>query len=189
MLTVNFAPFPELSTERLVLRQVNESDAEKIFSLRSDERVMQFIDRPVAVTIADALQYIERINNSLNAAEGITWAITLKEDPSLIGTIGFWRIEKEHYRAEIGYLLNHSFHRKGIMQEAMIVVLAYGFKIIKLHSIMANVNPANLASIKLLERNNFTREGYFKESFFFNGRFLDTAIYSLVTTEIKNGQS
>jgi len=54
---------------------------------------------------------------------------------------------------------------------------------------MANVNPANLASIKLLERNNFTREGYFKESFFFNGRFLDTAIYSLVTTEIKNGQS
>jgi ribosomal-protein-alanine N-acetyltransferase len=183
MLAVNFTPFPELSTERLSLRQINVKDAEHIFSLRSDEKVMQFIDRPRAVTIEDALQLIQKINNSLEAEDGITWGMALKNNKSLVGTIGFWRIEKEHYRAEIGYLLHPSLQGKGIMQEALNAVLDYAFKIMKLHSVMANVNPENLASIKLLERNNFTREGYFKESYFFNGRFLDSAIYSLLTIE------
>jgi ribosomal-protein-alanine N-acetyltransferase len=53
----------------------------------------------------------------------------------------------------------------------------------KLHSIEANVNPNNLSSIKLLERNNFIREGYFKENYFFNGKFSDSAIYSLISPE------
>jgi len=182
MLTVKFSPFPILSTERLILRQVNKTDANELFSLRSDENVMRFIDRPLAITIDDVLQYIQRINNSLDAEDGITWAIT-KDNKSLIGTIGFWRIEKEHYRAEIGYLLDPLFQGKGLMQEALSQALNYGFKTLKLHSVMANVNPGNLASIKLLERNNFTREGYFKESYFFNGKFLDSAIYSLLSTE------
>ncbi len=53
-----------------------------------------------------------------------------------------------------------------------------------LHSIEANVNPGNTASIKLLEKNNFTREAYFKENYFYDGKFLDTAIYSLLATEL-----
>ncbi|MDO8550886.1 MAG: GNAT family protein [Ignavibacteria bacterium] len=50
----------------------------------------------------------------------------------------------------------------------------------KLHSIEGTVNPNNLPSIKLLEKNNFIREAYFKENFYYNGKFLDTAIYSLI---------
>jgi ribosomal-protein-alanine N-acetyltransferase len=184
MLTVNFSPFPVLSTERLILRQVDENDATGIFTLRSDAEIMQFIDRPLAASIEDAFQLIQKINDSLTMNDGITWAITIKEDAVLIGTIGFWRIEKEHYRAEIGYLLHPSYHGKGIMREALSAVLDYGFKIMKLHSVIANVNPGNSASIKLLERNNFTREGYFKESYFYNGKFLDAAIYSILTKEV-----
>jgi len=57
-------------------------------------------------------------------------------------------------------------------------VLAFGFIELHLHSIEANVNPGNAASIRLLERNHFTREAYFRENFFYNGKFLDTVIYS-----------
>ncbi len=67
------------------------------------------------------------------------------------------------------------------MQEAILTILDYGFKIMKLHSVEANVNPNNAASIKLLERNNFIREAYHKENYYYNGKFLDSAIYSLLT--------
>jgi RimJ/RimL family protein N-acetyltransferase len=181
MLTVNFNPFPLLSTGRLLLRKVIKEDASEIFFLRSHKSVMEFLDRPVAKSIEDAHQLIRKIDDSLIANEGITWAITLKNRSALIGTIGFWKITKEHYRAEIGYLLHPRFQGKGMMQEAFTAVLDYGFKVMYLHSVEANVNPGNLASIKLLEKNNFTREAYFKENYFYGGKFLDSAIYSLLT--------
>ena len=181
MLDLNFDPFPTIETERLILRAIKDTDANELFHLRSDKNVMQFIDRPLAETIDDALKLIKVISDGHTNKESITWAITLKDIPELIGTIGFWRIEKEHYRAEIGYLLNPAQQGKGIMQEAMKVVFQYGFEIMKLHSVEANVNPENTASIKLLEKNGFVREGYFRENYFYNGKFLDSAIYSLLS--------
>jgi len=183
MLTISFTPFPVLHTDRLVLRQVNNNDAKEIFEIRSDREIMKYIDRPLAASIDDALQLIQKINDSLIAEDGINWAITIKGSTTLVGTIGFWRMEKEHYRAEIGYIIHPSCQGKGLMTEAMIAVLNYGFKTMKLHSVLANVNPENAASIRLLERNNFTREGYFKESYFYNGKFLDSAIYTIITPE------
>lgn len=69
------------------------------------------------------------------------------------------------------------------MQEALSAILAYGFTIMKLHSVEARVNPLNEPSIKLLERNNFIREGLFKEDYFYNGKFLDTAVYSIISNK------
>ena len=66
------------------------------------------------------------------------------------------------------------------MKEAMDAVLEYGFKEMKLHSIEANVDPGNQPSIKLLEKKGFIKEAHFKENMFFNGSFLDSAIYSLL---------
>jgi ribosomal-protein-alanine N-acetyltransferase len=67
------------------------------------------------------------------------------------------------------------------MSEALQAVINYGFTSIKLHSITANVNPNNQPSIRLLEKNGFVREGYYKENYYYNGKFLDSAIYSLLT--------
>jgi ribosomal-protein-alanine N-acetyltransferase len=181
MLEVNFDPFPVLSTERLILRQITENDTNDLFILRSDSRVMQYIDRPLAKSPDDVMKLIQLITDLLNNNEGITWGIVLKSDSKVIGTIGLWRILKEHYRAEIGYLLHPAQQGKGIMQEAFTPILNYGFKTMKLHSIEATVNPENAASIKILERNNFTREAYFKENYFYNGNFLNSAVYSLLT--------
>lgn len=180
MLNPNFYPFPELETERLLLRQVQDQDADDLFILRSDQTLMRFIDRPLASSIADAQQLVQKIHDSLIQNDGITWTITLKPDPGLIGTIGFWRIEKENYRAEVGYMLAVKWQDKGIMSEAMKEVLKYGFKEMNLHSVEANVNPANEASIRLLEKNQFIREAYFKENYFYNGKYIDSAIYSLL---------
>ncbi len=180
MLTINLNPFPILETSRLILRQINKNDVNEIFILRSDARVMQYILRPIAKTLEDALQLIQIISDTETNGDGITWAIILKENAQLIGTIGFWQLKKEHYRAEIGYLLHTDFQKKGIMQEALTTVIDYGFKEMKLHTIEADVDPGNASSISLLERNKFVREGYFKENYFFGGKFYDTVVYSLV---------
>jgi ribosomal-protein-alanine N-acetyltransferase len=186
MLQFNFNPFPILFTERLVLRQITNEDATEIFFLRSDKEVLQFLDRDPATSIDDAVQWIKTINEGVSNNEYIAWAMTLKKEPTLIGTVSFWNIKKEHYRAEIGYALHPLFQGKGLMQEAMTVVLNYGFKVMNLHSVEANVNPENAASIKLLERNNFVREAYHKENYYYNGKFLDSAIYSLLPLNREN---
>lgn len=180
MLEIDFSQFPEIVTERLILRRIVDTDAEAFFVLRSDERVMQYIDRPRAQSIEDALDFITRVNKGIENNEGINWAICLKDVPAPVGVISFWRIIKEHYRAEVGYMLSPDFQGKGIMQEALVAILNYGFGKMGLHSVEANVNPANEASIKLLEKNGFQREAYFRENFYYNGRFLDSAIYCLL---------
>lgn len=181
MLVLNFHPFPDLSSERLALRQITLEDAKEIFFLRSDKQVLQFLDRDPITSNDDALQWIKMIDEGVKENQFIAWAISLKEDKTLIGTISFWNVKKEHYRAEIGYALHPAHQGKGLMQEAMTVVLDYGFKTMKLHSIEANVNPHNVPSIRLLERNNFVREAYHKEDYYYNGKFLDSAIYSLIS--------
>jgi [ribosomal protein S5]-alanine N-acetyltransferase len=103
----------------------------------------------------------------------------LQNDPSaIIGTICLWNIKKEHYRVEIGYLLHPNHWRKGIMKEAINCVVDYGFNILGLHSIEALLSPENIASSAVLESTGFIKEGHLKESFYFNGMFGHTAIYS-----------
>jgi ribosomal-protein-alanine N-acetyltransferase len=179
MLQLNFDPFPELITERLLLRRVKMADAPKIFFFRSDPVILKFLSKEPAATMKEAEDFITLINNNIDKNEAIMWAITLREDPSVaIGTICFWRILNEHHRAELGYVLDPKYWGKGLMKEAILQTLEYGFSTMGLHSAEARINPDNIASASVLEATGFTREAYFKEDFFHHGKFEDTAVYS-----------
>jgi ribosomal-protein-alanine N-acetyltransferase len=141
---------------------------------------MKYLDRPRQQTIEEAKEIIDNFTAQQHRGDSINWAITLKGADRLTGTICFWNVAAEHFRAEIGYMLMTPYHRQGLMQEALTKVLEFGFMKMQLHSVEANVNPSNEASIRLLKKNNFIREAYFRENFFYDGKFLDTAIYSLV---------
>ncbi len=178
MLQVNFDPFPVITTERLVLRAITEKDAEDIFYLRTHDDLMRYIARPRPASVEDLLPLIQKIQNNVATNEGIAWAMTMKGDDRMMGHMSYHVLYKEHYRAEIGYMMRQEYHGQGIMDEAIKATIAYGFDKLGLHSIEAHVNPANAASRKLLERNNFTQEAYFKENIFWDGKFEDTVIYS-----------
>lgn len=179
MLCPNFSPFPEIQTERLLLRRMTVDDANAILYLRSNDDVMKYIDRERTKSIEDAKSFLNKIDDSINSNNGIMWGIALKEEPGkLIGNIGYWRLIKEHYRAEVGYMLHPSFWNKGIMKEALVRLIDFAFNDMNLHSIEANINPGNKASSMLLESTGFIKEAYFKEDYFFNGKFQDTIIYS-----------
>lgn len=178
MLTINFFPFPILETERLLLRRVDHNDVNEIFALRSDPETMKYIPRPLLKNTEEALAHIDTIDTKIESNEGINWAITLKDNPKLIGIIGHYRIKPEHFRAEIGYMLLPEHSGNGIISEAINEVIKYGFQVMKLHSIEAIIAPENHGSAKVLEKNNFIKEAHLKENEFYEGRFLNTVIYS-----------
>jgi [ribosomal protein S5]-alanine N-acetyltransferase len=181
MLEPNFTPFPQLNTGRLLIRKITHADAPALLQLRSSETVMQYIDKERMKTLEEVITLIDHIEQEAMKGDGITWAVCMKEQPeTLIGSIGLWRIIRQHFRAEIGYMLHPDFWGKGITKEALLAVIDFGFSQIKLHSIEAHINPENAASAALLESTGFVREAYFKEDFFFRGTFRDSAIYSLL---------
>jgi ribosomal-protein-alanine N-acetyltransferase len=100
--------------------------------------------------------------------------------------MGLFRVEPENYRAEIGYMILPQFHGKGLMSEAVGVMVRYGFGAMGLHSIEAIIAPENHASARVLEKNGFSREAHIKENLLFNGEFLDTVIYSLINPDDRN---
>ena len=181
----SFLPFKNLESQRLVLRRITTADVNEIFALRSNADVMKYVPRPLCTNLDEAMALINMIEKKLETNEGINWAITLKGNDTLIGYIGHYHIKWEHFRSEIGYMLSPEFKGKGIVTEAIQLIVQYGFNEMSMHSLEAVIDPANIASAKVLEKNNFIREAHFKENEFYDGRFLDAVIYSLLTTRVK----
>lgn len=180
MVDIQFLPFQNLETERLFLRRVTEDDAAAIMKLRGNPETMRYIPRPLVTTIDEALEHVAMINAKIENNEGINWAITLKGNPNLIGIIGHYRIQPQNYRAEIGYMLLPDYNGKGIITEAIKAALIYGFEVMQLHSVEAVIDPENYASERVLQKNGFVKEAHILENEFFDGKFLDTVIYSLL---------
>ncbi len=183
MLNFNFTPFPVIETERLILRRITNDDVNEVFELRSNPETMKYIPRPLVKTTEDALEHVAMIEEKITSNIGINWGITLKGDSRVLGIIGYYRMQPENYRAEIGYMLLPEYHGKGIIPEAVNRLIAYGFDDLKLHSIEAVIDPENFASEKVLQKCGFVKEAHLKEAEFYEGRFLDKVIYSLLSSK------
>lgn len=183
MLDIKFTEFPVLMTDRLCLRRKTAADIQDILLLRSNDAAMKYLDKPKFETLEEASAFFQKTEDGILNNENVSWAITLKGENKFIGDISFHRIDKAHHRAEIGYMLMPEYWRKGILQEAITAVIRYGFTILNFHSIEAYINPNNEASAGLLTKNGFVQEAFFKENYHYNGKFLDTAVYSLLKSD------
>ena len=185
MLTLKFDSFPVLATERLILREQTINDAATLFLMRNNDEIMQYIDREKPKSVQDSEKAIALMADGYAQDKNLVWAIALKEKPNLmIGSIGYYRTDFANYRAEIGYMLIPAYWRQGIIAEALKQTIAFGFEEMKLHSISANINPGNNPSRQILLKHNFVKEAYFREDYYFNGKFLDSEIYSLLQKDI-----
>lgn len=179
-LNTNFSIFPILETANLVLREVVEKDVDEVFFLRSDKEIMKYIPRPLAKTKADALERIQMFRDHKENEEGIHWAITTNRNDRMTGIISLFKIDKENFRAEIGYILHPDHQGKGILGEALQKVMEFGFTHCNFHMLTAVIDPRNSASERVLQRANFTKEAHFKEDFYYDGEFLDSIHYSII---------
>lgn len=179
-----FEQFPTLESERLIFRQYQKDDGEQLLNIRSHPKVAKFMDSKLLESVEDAEKRIVNIQESFKNKEGITWAIINKKTSALIGDFGIWRIDKQNFRGEIGYILSPDFWGKGYMKESMMSLISFAFNSMNLHSLEANVNPKNENSKNLLIRMNFKLEAYFRENYYFDGKFLDSEIYCLLKSDL-----
>ncbi|MFP7484370.1 GNAT family protein [Priestia filamentosa] len=180
--------FPFIETNRLLLREIVKDDANDILKYLSDEEVMKYYGLAPFKTINEALNEISWYQSILNEQTGIRWGITLKGKDEVIGSCGFLNRVPEHYRTEIGYELSRDYWGHGIASEALEAVIRYGFKYLRLQRVEALVEPPNIPSQKLIEKNGFIREGLLRKYEFTCGKFDDLYMYSLLKQDFEKLQ-
>ena len=181
--------FPVLLSQRLCLSSYTLEDASAFFKLRSNAEFMRYLGLYPMKELSEAQERVKSTITSFDEGEGVSWKISLKGSSELIGYIGFWRIDFFHSRAEIGFGIHPDYQQKGYMLEALIEVVKYGFQDMGIHSIIAEVDPNNAGSVKLLKKGGFQKEGHFRESYYFDGEFLDSDYYCMIKSDFLLEQS
>ena len=155
--------FTKLETKNLFLRRMSPSDASALFKILSDDEVTEFYDDDTFVDVSQASDQIEAWENGFNNQSCIRWGITRKDENNLIGSCGYYGFHTWYKRASIGYELARNYWRRGIMTEALDAIIEFGFGKMALNRIEAVVMPENTASIIMLEKIGFKKEGLLEE--------------------------
>ncbi|MEI5906327.1 GNAT family protein [Bacillus spongiae] len=177
--------FPIIETERLYLRAAAKDDAKDMLIYLSDAEVVNHMGLEPFKTIEDVWDEINWYNSIYNEGTGIRWVITLKDEGRVIGSCGFLNRQMKHYRAEVGYEMNRDYWGRGIAGEALNAVLRYGYTHFSLERIEALIEPANISSQKLVEKQGFIREGLLRHYEYTRGKFDDLYMYSIIKAEFK----
>jgi ribosomal-protein-alanine N-acetyltransferase len=183
MLTINYQPFPILESERLVFRQLKDSDAPEVFKLRSNPENMKYIPRPLLKNEEEALAMIHMMNGKIAENTDINWAVCIKNTDKIIGFMGFYRTQPENFRTEIGYMILPEYEGNGYVTEAVKTMLNYAFNTVGFHSVDAVIDPDNIGSEKVLLKNGFRKEAHFIENEYFDGKFWDSVHYGMLKKE------
>lgn len=150
--------FQQLTTERLLLRQLTATDAQVIFDLRSNDEVNKYLDRPKALHISDAEKHIDRITQAFEKGNSFFWMIDRKDTGEAIGSICIWNINIDEKHGELGYEMLPKHHGKGYMNEAIGPVIDFAFNQLGLEKLFAWTHSQNSASEKLLQKYSFQRD-------------------------------
>ena len=172
--------FPQLETERLVLREITYDDTEAIFSCFSNDEVTRYYGQDPLVTVEQARGMVAFFAKSFEEKKGMRWGIERKGEKGLIGTLGFNAWSPKHRRAEIGYEILPDYWKKGYMSEAAAEILSYGSETLGLTRIGAIVFIENAGSNNLLLKLGFQREGVLHKYMYQNGKAYDTYVYSFL---------
>ncbi len=148
--------------ETISIRPLKSSDKSELAKLANNKKIWDNLrDKiPFPYTEKDAEFFI---NLTQQETPQQNFAIAYKG--KICGVIGL-TIQKDVYRksAEIGYFIGEPYWGKGIATKAVALITEYGFKELDLNRIYTGVFEYNIASMKVLEKNGFKKEGVFKNA-------------------------
>lgn len=176
--------FPTLTTPRLLLREIVPTDAPALFAIHSDDEAMRWFGTDPMLAVQDAEKLIENFAAGRKLANpGTRWGITDCASGQLLGTCGLFKWNRNWRSCAVGYELAQSAWSQGLMQEALVCVLDWGFEHMALNRVEAQVAPQNTASIKRLQALGFVREGLLRQAGFWMGEYRDLFQYALLRGE------
>ncbi len=177
-----------LKTERLLLRDINISDLERIHELHSVPETDQYNTLGIPENIGETEHHVQEWVSKNNELPRVKYVLAMELPASnkFIGLFGI-NIGKEKYKnAEIWYKIHKDYWNKGYTTEAVRNILNYGFNVLNLHRIEAGCAVENIASIRVLEKAGMTREGMKRKNLPIRGDWKDNYFYGILEEDFKN---
>lgn len=178
-----FSNMPTLHTERLSLRAMHIIDAEDMYDYAKRPEVTKYLLWREHEDIYFTRDYLRYIGQRYALGDFYDWAIIERESRRMIGTCGFAKIDTQNNSAEIGYVLNPDFHRRGFGSEAVKRILKFGFEELGLNRIEARFMLGNEASLALMKSVGMTFEGYMRDLMLVKGSYRTIGIASILRSE------
>lgn len=173
-----------LHTPRLVLRRFTDADVQLFVAYRNDPAVARYQSWE-GCDPAEATEFV-RHHHSQEAGVPGQWlqiAIAHKDTNALVGDCAFKVQAHDPRQATIGVTLARQNHGQGFAHEALVCLLDALFGRLKLHRVVADTDPENTASYRLLERSGLRRESHLRQSLWFKGRWADEYLYAILREE------
>jgi RimJ/RimL family protein N-acetyltransferase len=177
---------PRLQTERLLLRPITMADRDAFFDIHSDAETLKYWSGEPIRERSEADLLVKREVEMSLQEKCLNWAVALPDSNLLIGKFVLFTFSEQNRRAEVGYILDRRHWGLGYMSEVMSCVLDYAFNVLELHRLEADTDPENAASLALLEKFGFRREGLFRERWYINGKWLDSVMLGLLKQDHQN---
>ena len=172
-----------LETDDFLLRPSAITDVEAMFDMLSDPQSMKYWSDPPISKMEEAVEVLMKDLDSDAKGNSMCWAVTHKGQDEMIGKCILFQYNEQNQRAEIGYLLNRKYWRQGVMYQAIGAVINFAFNNLNLHRIEADVDTENAASIGLLEKHGFQREGLFRDRWRVYDEWQDSVMLALIRDE------
>ena len=182
--TINFTePLPTLEGHGVVLRTPQMTDFEEWAAVREASRDFLTPWEPIwpddDLTRGAFRRRLKRYAEDLRSDQGYAFLIARESDGALVGGVTLANIRRGVAQAgSLGYWMGQPFARRGYMTAAVRAIIAFAFASLKLHRLEAACIPTNVASIGLLEKTGFVREGYAREYLCINGIWQDHLLYA-----------
>lgn len=174
---------PTLHTERLRLRPFVEADADALFTMHSDARVLRYWDAPPWADRSRATRFLASCRQMAEEGTGVRVAVDAGPDGGFIGWCGLARWNPDFRSAAIGYCFGEAAWGHGYGTEAAGALLQWAFSTLDLNRVQAETDTRNLASARVLEKLGFVREGTLREDCVVAGEVSDSWVYGLLRRE------
>jgi RimJ/RimL family protein N-acetyltransferase len=154
-----------------------------LYAIYSHPEVMRYWSWPAWSDPAQAEQMVRDAQEGYHSGGWLQLGIERAEDRALVGACSLFHFHAASRRAEIGYALGRTYWGKGYMHEALLALVCYGFEVLDLQRLEADIDPRNTASARTLERLGFQKEGHLRERWIVSGEISDSWIYGLLRRE------
>jgi ribosomal-protein-alanine N-acetyltransferase len=152
---MKFDKFVKFILKRIYLDNLKTAYNHDLFLLRSNEKVVKYVDKPKDKSENETLLFLNKINQGVFDKKWFYWGIYHTTKNKLIGTICLWQFNEDRTEAEIGFELHPSFQRKGFMSEAIPPILNFAFNYLTLKKVIGYTHSENQKSIQLLKKYHF----------------------------------
>ncbi|AHN23339.1 GNAT family N-acetyltransferase [Lysinibacillus sphaericus] len=169
--------------EKCYVRTFQEKDAQSLTGLVSRNKYFwstyEPLQRPEYYTVDAQYKKIQESLYLMSSKREFTFGIYEQGTNNLIGHIALYAIKRLPYSsAFVGYAMDEIYIGKGIVTEAVELVVQFAFEQIGLHRVEAYVSTENNASIRVLEKSGFQREGLLRKLLYINGQWVDHYMYA-----------